>query len=202
MKTTIIRRARGFTLIELLVVITIIAVLATLGFSAGNAAIQRAKKTTALNVATAIEQAVNNFFNEYGYLPYDGAASADTVIPTNNAAGAALLLVLSGKETSDTPLNTKSISFLSIKEGKGDVAKGRDGLIYVDSTPTAIFDPWGGPYYVALNTDYSDSIPEESITPKVGTKKDLNAKNVAVWTNGADGVIAGAGQAADDVTTW
>ena len=56
-------------LVELLVVIAIIAVLAGAGFAAGNAAIQKAKKTTALATCTAIESAVNNFYTEYGAMP-------------------------------------------------------------------------------------------------------------------------------------
>lgn len=202
MTNPFIRRTRGFTLVELLVVIAIIAVLAAAGFAAGNAAIQRAKKTTALNTATSLEQAVNNFYNEYGYLPYEGGGGADTVIPTNDAAGATLLLVLSGKETTDPPLNTKSINYLSIKEGKGTATKGRDGLIYDGNTPKAVFDPWGGPYYLILNLDYDDKIEAAKITPKQGTNRDLNARNVAVWSNGEDGVTAGQGKATDDVTTW
>jgi prepilin-type N-terminal cleavage/methylation domain-containing protein len=200
-----IRRVRGFTLIELLVVITIIAVLASAGFSAGMAALQKARRITALNVATSIEQAVNNFYNEYGYLPYDDPDGKDTdiVVRTDNEKGTNFIKVLLGKETTDSPLNTKAISFLNnIKEGQGSATKGRDGIIYENNDPKVIFDPWGGPYYVIMNTDYDDKIEKENITPKEGNKKDLNARNVAVWSNGADGVPPNTGKSADDVVTW
>ena len=85
MKTQSVRAVRGFTLVELLVVITIIVILAGAGFSAGNSAIQKAKKTTCLAAATAIESAVNNFYTEYGSMPSDG--STDTVFVTDEAAG-------------------------------------------------------------------------------------------------------------------
>ena len=71
MKTPLHPPPNGFTLVELLVVIAIIAVLAGAGFAAGNAAIQKAKKTTALATCTALESAVNNFYTEYGAMPSD-----------------------------------------------------------------------------------------------------------------------------------
>jgi ABC-type thiamin/hydroxymethylpyrimidine transport system permease subunit len=39
------------------------------GFVAGNAAITKAKKTTTMATAIAIESAVNNFYMEYGEMP-------------------------------------------------------------------------------------------------------------------------------------
>jgi prepilin-type N-terminal cleavage/methylation domain-containing protein len=194
-----IRRTRGFTLIELLVVISIIAVLAAAGFAAGNAAIQRAKKTTALNVATAIEQAVNNFYNEYGYLP--SKTNTDTTIQTNPAEAQLLLEALTGKENDPPEFNTKAINFLTVKEGKGDKSKGRDGMIYENNKPVAIFDPWGGTYKIRLNLDYD---PILTVQPKGATSsRNLNARQVAVWSDGADGSdSATIGKASDDVVTW
>ena len=114
MKNHTFRRQRGFTLVELLVVIAIIAVLASAGFAAGNAALQKARRTAALATAIAIETAVNNFYTEYGSMPVDG--DEDTkVVQTDTDLD--FLRVLLGMETT---MNTRGIKFLSVKEGKGN----------------------------------------------------------------------------------
>jgi prepilin-type N-terminal cleavage/methylation domain-containing protein len=195
MKNQSSRRNRGFTLVELLVVIAIIAVLASAGFAAGNAAIQKARKTTALAAATSIESAVNNFYNEYGSMPADG--DADTT--TDTKADVKLLKVLLGLEpTSPPPLNTRAVKFLSAKEGKSS----KNGLIYTPSGTdvTGMFDPWGGPYQIMMDLDYDEKI---NVKPK-GTgavARTLNGRRVAVWSDGADGATA-TGKTADDVITW
>lgn len=191
--------SRGFTLIELLVVIAIIAVLAAAGFTAGNAAILKARKTVALNTATGLEQAVNNFYSEYGSLPATG--SADTTFATNEATGKDLVLVLTGQETGATPLNSKAINYLNVKEGKKVGTGGRDGMIYTSAgVPDGIYDPWAGSFKVRLDLDYDEKL---TVQPKGATSsRVLNARRVAVWSDGQDGAASATGKATDDVTTW
>jgi prepilin-type N-terminal cleavage/methylation domain-containing protein len=190
-------RSRGFTLVELLVVIAIIAVLAAAGFAAGNAAIQRAKKTTCQASAVAIEAAVNNFFTEYGSIP--STAVADETVETDKGPGIDLLKVLLGLETTDPPLNTRGVKLLSVKEGKKKGTTGSNGLIYSDDgkSVTGLYDPWGGSYNVMLDCDYDERVTP---APTAGGGLPLN-KRVAVWSDGADGVDGG-GEASDDVKTW
>jgi prepilin-type N-terminal cleavage/methylation domain-containing protein len=147
------RRERGFTLVELLVVIAIIAVLASAGFAAGNAAIQKAKKVTALASATAIESAVNNFFTEYGSMPKEG--TSDTKVKTDTDVS--LITVLLGLEGSGSGvLNTRAVKFLSVKEGKAN----KGGLIYNTNGTSVkgLYDPWGGGYSVLLDLDFDEKI--------------------------------------------
>ena len=187
------RRARGFTLVELLVVIAIIAVLAAAGFAAGNAAIQKAKKVTALASATAIESAVNNFFTEYGSMPKDG--TSDTKVKTDTDV--TLITVLLGLEGSGSNiLNTRGVKFLSVKEGKAN----KGGLIYNTNGTSVkgLYDPWGGGYTVMLDLDFDEKLNPQ---PTGGGGATLNGRRVAVWTDGADGVKGG-GKSADDVKTW
>jgi prepilin-type N-terminal cleavage/methylation domain-containing protein len=198
MKNQSRRRAYGFTLIELLVVIAIIAVLASAGFAAGNAAIQKARKTTSLATATALESAVNNFYAEYGSMPADG--SADAEMRTDNGPGLAMLKVLLGMEST---LNTRSIKFLSVREGKKKGSKGSNGLVYSGSSSTdvqGLYDPWGGPFIVKLDLDYDEKIDVPNTVNNGG--RTLNGRRVAVWSLGADGTAGTGGKKTDDVTTW
>ena len=201
MKTQALRRKNAFTLVELLVVIAIIAVLAGAGFAAGNAAIQKAKRVTAQATAVAIEPAINNFYTEYGAMPTDktteGAADAAEVDTTDTT----LLKVLLGLETSNPPLNTRAIKFLSVKEGKKKGTGGINGLLYSDDGKTVkgLYDPWGGPYYVIMDTGYDEKVSAK--TAKDTATSNLN-RRAAVWSNGADGVTKGKGTSTDDVRTW
>ncbi len=198
MKTQTSRRQDGFTLVELLVVIAIIAVLAGAGFAAGNAAIQKAKKTTALASCTALESAVSNFYTEYGSMPTTsvGTGSDDPPISTINDLNV-LKVLLGLTESSTPPLNARGIKFLSVREGKAK----KNGLMYTTSgTVTGLFDPWGGPYFLAMDTNYDEKI--EAKPSGASAAKKLNGRKAAAWSNGADAISGTGGKPGDDVITW
>ncbi|MDP3849079.1 MAG: prepilin-type N-terminal cleavage/methylation domain-containing protein [Luteolibacter sp.] len=198
------RRYHGFTLVELLVVIAIIAVLASAGFAAGGAAIQKARKTTALATAVALETAVNNFYTEYGSMPKDG--DQDTVTVKTDTDLDVLKALLGMEGTGTGVLNTRAIKFLSVREGKKKGTGGVNGLVYSGTGGTSIqglYDPWGGPFYLAMDLNYDERI---TVQPKMGGSTILNGRRAAVWSNGADATglpgSTGTGKATDDVKTW
>jgi prepilin-type N-terminal cleavage/methylation domain-containing protein len=197
MKTPNSSRARGFTLVELLVVIAIIAVLATVGFAAGMAALRHANIVKAKATCTNLEMAINNFFTEYSTIP-DAKATDDVEVVTNTPAGVTMLTILSARETDlNTQMNTRGVNFLgNFKEGKAN----KDGIIYDSSgNVQGLYDPWGGPYHVMLDGDADEII---KVQPKAAAaNRTLNNRRVAVWSDGADG-IDGKGTVKDDVTTW
>ena len=178
------------------VLMTILAVLAAIVFTTGLAVsksvFKSAQKTITLSIATQLETAVNNFFEEYGILPKGG--NVDTVVRTDkdraffnellglNAAGAG-------------SLNPRSVKFLSLREAKYDM-NGENGLIYsADGTSAeGLFDKWGGPYHVALDLDSDGkvTVPSQSGAPITLERR------AAAWSDGPDRK-PGTG---DDVTTW
>jgi prepilin-type N-terminal cleavage/methylation domain-containing protein len=187
MKTSTSRRS-GFTLIELLVVIAIIVVLAAAGFGAGMVAMNRAKKMTSEATATALEQAINNFYIEYGSLPNVG-----NKVKTNTGEGVRLLNVLLGLEGDTTKLeNTRAMKLLSAKE-----TKERSGGLRFNSTGRSaegLYDAWGNPFTVELDVKY-----EERMRVTVGSKTAiLNGRRCAIYSPGQDKKLG----TADDIKTW
>ena len=165
---------KGFTLVELLVVIAIIAVLAAAGFAVGPTMLNKAKKVSALNTATSLSNAVEQFYTEYSALPTVGSG----VLTTTSAGGVSLLNILAGKETAAAPENPRKIRFFSAKDAKGT----RDGAVYDGTTGafTALYDPWGGPYSVVLDDDYN----EELVVSPLGSSTTLRGRKIAVYSLG------------------
>lgn len=159
----------------------LLPILAAAGFAAGNAAITKAKRVTTLATARGIETAVNSYMIEYGTMPSEG--SSDTTLTTSTDA--ALLEVLLGLEDK---LNTRSIKFLMVREGRGK----NNGFIYTSNGRgvVGLYDPWGGGYKVRLDLDSDEKLDVSGET--------LDNRRVAVWSDGPDKKAG----TKDDVKTW
>ncbi len=196
MKTHSSRRPSGFTLVELLVVIAIIAVLAGAGFAAGNAAINKARKTVAQATAVSVEQAVNAFYSEYGTMPIDSSGAED-VQPIRTDNDELLNVLLGLDEITQPALNRRGVKFLNVKEGTKVGNGGKGGLVYGANGRNVIglFDAWGNPFYVALDTNYDETL---EVTLGGRPMERLNGRKVAVYGPGGDGQLG----TTDDVKTW
>jgi prepilin-type N-terminal cleavage/methylation domain-containing protein len=140
----------AFTLIELLVVIAIVAILAGLGFSAVQGALQTGKKAQARNDVQQIVAAVKAYQAEYGRLPAaatGGDESSQGWFGGEN--NATVIRILTGQNNNN--LNPRQISFLDAKTASG---KKRG----VDPTSGVFYDPWGNPYAIKLDTSYDGKL--------------------------------------------
>jgi len=141
-----------------------------------------------LATSIAIESAVNNLYSEYGAVPDVGDR-----VTTDSVKGVKFLTILLGVDDgSSKPENPRAIKFLSVKEGKNR----RGGLIYdsKENRPDGLFDPWGNPYTVILDTDYDGQLHFEI----AGRHVDLKNRRVAVFSPGRDCKLG----TSDDVKTW
>lgn len=157
-------------------------------FDSPTAAIGKARKVTSLATANALESAINNLYAEYGELPDVGSR-----VTTNSPAGIKLLNILLGfDDKSDNALNSRAIKFLAVKEGKNH----KNGLVFTADGKSAegLYDPWGSPYTVILDTEY-----KEHLRFTLGSQTvELKGRRSAACSPGPDGKLG----TADDVKTW
>lgn len=147
-------KTKGFTLIEILIVVAIIGILMALMLPAVNGAILAARRASARNDAVQIVNACRAYETEYGVGVWG------TNSPTQ--VDGDLLASLMGT-------SSRKIIFLEVpyyKPGKGGFSDG----VYLD--------PWGGPYQIAVDTNYTVDIRN------AGTNRNIKVRSaVAVWTD-------------------
>ncbi|TAE78663.1 MAG: type II secretion system protein [Verrucomicrobia bacterium] len=193
MKTYSQRRgSRGFTLVELLVVISIIVVLAAMSFGGIQLVTKRAKTLQTQSDATALYQAIEQYYQEYSKLP--GIEASSEEIQTSGEAGVELLRVLLGKEDdTGTMQNPRKLAFLTVKESK-NAKKG--GLVYSNGGAggqiEGLYDAWGKPFNVKFDIEYEGEIEDPIVQGNV-----VRNKVAIVYSFGQDGKLG-----VDDVKTW
>jgi len=205
-------RERAFTLIELLVVIAIIAILVGLLFPAFKAVQNQAKQTQAKNDLTQIVNAVNAFYTEYG--KYPTTQTTDYIYGPGGAThNNALFNELQGCPTTGTPpptcsanstLNTRQIAFISppaVKtptKPRSGIATQTTGIVNLGD----FVDPWGTPYNVELDGDYTNIINPNPYTANTGAGPSPLSIGVIAWSLGLDGIQGTNFSTSDDVISW
>ncbi len=174
----------GFTLIEMLVVIAIIGILAGLLFPAIKGAMTKAKSGQARNDVKAIENAIRQYYTEYGKLPvrdadqgigdfYYTASDQYQIINTLRA-------VASGWNASHA-LNPRRIVFYEPPSRKGAV----DGS-------GNILDPWQQVYYIKLDNNYDGTVDYGSrVFQRLAVLVSYGPnKNQDFWNSGSDDIVS------------
>jgi prepilin-type N-terminal cleavage/methylation domain-containing protein len=194
-------RAPAFTLIELLVVIAIIAILIGLLFPAFRAVQNQAKNTQAKNDLTQIVNALNAFYTDYGKYPI--ATNDNTIGPDNSG----LMYTLRADSTNangnpnvNNATNPRVIVFINPPYVKNDTAgQRRSGLSPTDGR---YYDPWGSPYRMAIDGDYTNTINPNPYTANTGAGPSPLNIGVIAWSLGPDQTQGTNFSASDDVVSW
>jgi prepilin-type N-terminal cleavage/methylation domain-containing protein len=180
------RFGAAFTLIELLVVISIIAVLAGLGFSAMQGAQLAAKKAAAKNDMSHLCGAIQTYYTEYGRYPIDS-----TTVTTDKAAvygnptlgNDRIVSVLRYQaspnvtQTTIDALNPRQIKFLEVSNVKSSSLP-ISGIQTVSgalagTVPGAWYDPWGSQYIIFIDADYGGTIDWSAVYTSIGSDTTL-----------------------------
>ncbi len=205
------KTASAFTLIELLVVISIIAILAGLGFGGIQAAIQSAKKSQAKNDIFQIVTAVKAFAVEYGRNPIpsaDAPAGKDVVYgsASSGKGNEQVLNILTASEGASAAdiVNPRQVKYLQVNAAKNQTVP-VSGL----NTTKQWVDPWGAQYVIFLDGDYDSSTSVSTVYKDVGLNNNPPGTvvgSVAAASFGKDKMAGsnGSGKFAnsDDVVTW
>jgi len=165
------RKRGGFTLIELLVVIAIIATLASMIMVTLFKAKQKAKKAAAVTELKALDVALKQYYQEYASWP-----RFMPVVPITQPA----------LETSGFPIEGMVARVLAGESENGNNPKRRRFISFSrrDAGGDPV-NPWGGRYFVKVDTDYSGEITagggEPSDPPNSAVRRP-----VIVWTINPD----------------
>lgn len=173
--TTIKKSPKGFTLVELLVVMAIIAGLAALSSPVVFKYLTKAKIMTAQQACVTLGLAIEQFENDYNFLPYSGSApNSDETVRTDGG----FMNVICGLEDE---INYKQTKFFSYNDAKGGPGSYTDGLS-LKGGKAELFDPWGQRYYVVLDYDLDGEIKNP-----MKLSDTVNGKLSVVYSKGPDG---------------
>ncbi len=218
------REKHGFTLVEILVAVGIIAILAGLLIPAVHSAQLRGRIATANADMKSIEIAFNALDSNYGkmlkydggtyYLggkalnaPVDGSVTIGALSSSGEYAASALVVYRACVAELSDPANpaiSGSISVntkrLKLLEPRGEYNPRAD-YDAAANLPHLWLDPWGNPYFIRINVDATEKIPD----PTSATSTDRVARKIIMWSLGPDGLGSDTATDAantDNICSW
>ena len=164
------RKESSFTLVELLVVISIIGLLAGLGFPDISGAMKAGKKAEVAAMAESIKTAVNAFYAEYSIYPSNATGKTD----------ADFLSMISTTTTNGG--NYRGIAFLEVppKFTNGNASLGELGLV----TPKGYGKKMSN-FYIQIDTAGLGYVVPKDASGTTVTNTNVPA-SVAVWADDPD----------------
>lgn len=188
------RRRSAYTLVELLVVISLVAILATLAFSATRAVLGNVHKLRTKTQLVSLQNAVNDYFTQYHRMP--GTGNADEVVRLNQ--GTDLLSILLGDVAGPGSANPAGTAFLSAMPAKS----GRNGLLEHGDGYLSLVDHWGNPFYLIVDRNLDGLAPNpdadnEDAAISRPAPQWLRTR-AAAFSAGPDGAVG----TRDDIVSW
>lgn len=176
---------RGFTLVEMLVVVAVIAILAAILIPTVGGARKTALKRKAELECNAIKTAIESFFSDFKYMPWEeGSGKGQFVGDDRWAEDAesqkAIMAFLRGENKLG-----KAYIEVSSRDSKAEASDDDDEGIF--------YDPWKNPYHIGI---------DRNLDQQVEYKGKKYKARVLVLSLGPDGEEADGSGKDDDIRTF
>ncbi|MEN8678667.1 MAG: hypothetical protein ABF391_01345 [Akkermansiaceae bacterium] len=125
--------------------------------------------------AESLAKACDAFYEEYQSLPLANRTAADAVQITTGKANNIMTSLCNPIPLTEGPKYQNFFGYREAREKKDSLLRNEAG------TYAEFFDPWGNPYYVLFDYDYSGSLKHPS------TGETLEKIRILVWSPGPDG---------------
>lgn len=150
-------RRKGFTLVELLVVISIVAALSAIAFSVVMKQRGKAELLESRKACVDIAGAIETFYTDYNTFPIAHIPKGEAHVTTSMDDPSELITILLGREKGSerNRVNKSGQKYLA-----GTSNEGPSHGIYIDGSRAGYYDPWGGHYFVIMDTMGKDEIAD------------------------------------------
>ncbi len=167
---------RGFSIVEVLIVTAIIATLAAIAFPLAGKMIKSSKLEKNREITEVLEQAIDRFYNEYGYFPIK--IDESEVLESDTNKFTTMLDELIGSKD-NLKYNMKGINFL---EAMPEAKRSHSGIVRLSDDIESLKNSFGGNFSIKFDSTYDEVLT----APGVLGGKDIKGKRSLIWCFGED----------------